>query len=158
MGEPVKGEESIVIAATPEKVWDLVADVPRMGEWSPETQRAAWVGGATGPAGGAKFKGSNRSGFARWSTTVEVVAAERGKEFAFFRPPPPDGGCTWRYTFEAVDGGTRVTESWEAKKEPGPIWRVVTRLFVGPDRDEALRKGVRTTLERLKAAAEANEH
>ena len=38
------------VSAAPEAVWALVADVPRMGEWSPECVRCEWVGGATGAA------------------------------------------------------------------------------------------------------------
>src|SRR5262249_38276855 len=35
-------EESVVVAAPPERVYDAVADLRRMGEWSPETF-AIWV-------------------------------------------------------------------------------------------------------------------
>ena len=34
----------VVIAARPELVWDLVADVTSVGEWSPECIRATWLG------------------------------------------------------------------------------------------------------------------
>lgn len=37
------------IAATPDKVWSLVADVTRMDEWSPVITRCEWVGDASGP-------------------------------------------------------------------------------------------------------------
>ena len=50
------------IAAPAEKVWILVTDLPRMGEWSPENAGGKWVKGATGPALGAVFKGTNRNG------------------------------------------------------------------------------------------------
>ena len=33
-----------VVAARPELVWDLVADVTRVGGWSPECIQAAWLG------------------------------------------------------------------------------------------------------------------
>ena len=33
-----------VVAVRPELVWDLVADVTRVGGWSPECIRAAWSG------------------------------------------------------------------------------------------------------------------
>ena len=35
------------VDAPPEDVYDLVADIQRMGEWSPETYRCSWRGGAT---------------------------------------------------------------------------------------------------------------
>ena len=47
-------EVSTEIAAAPETVYALVSDITRMGEWSPETVRAVWTRGATGPAVGAR--------------------------------------------------------------------------------------------------------
>ncbi len=44
-----------VVAVRPELVWDLVADVTRVGEWSPECIRAAWLGN---PAGRSLAPGS----------------------------------------------------------------------------------------------------
>ena len=43
-GLTVAAEE--VVAARPELVWDLVADITRVGRWSPECFRAAWLGAA----------------------------------------------------------------------------------------------------------------
>jgi ribosome-associated toxin RatA of RatAB toxin-antitoxin module len=45
--EGVEGRATVHINAPPEKVYALVTDVSRMGEWSPECVRAEWVGGAT---------------------------------------------------------------------------------------------------------------
>ena len=64
------------IAAPAEKVWALVTDLPRMGEWSPENAGGKWVQGATGPALGSVFQGKNKNGIRRWSTTVTVIACE----------------------------------------------------------------------------------
>ena len=50
----------LVVKAAPEQVYDLVADLPRMGEWSPECQRVEWTEGADGPGEGATFIGHNR--------------------------------------------------------------------------------------------------
>jgi hypothetical protein len=49
-----------VVAARPELVWDLVADVTRVGGWSPECIRAAWLGEPGRPQPGARFTGHNR--------------------------------------------------------------------------------------------------
>jgi uncharacterized protein YndB with AHSA1/START domain len=65
---------SIDIAAPAEQVWALVSDLTRMGEWSPETTNVEWTGGATGPALGATFKGTNRQGVRRWSTSCRITA------------------------------------------------------------------------------------
>lgn len=148
---------SIDIAAPPERVYDLVSDIPRMGEFSPECRRCAWTGGATGPAVGARFKARNKGGRGpSWFNTPTVVAADPGREFAFNRQGPGIGSYTWRYTFEPTATGTRVTESYEAEKHLPQVMSWLTMKWVGSaDRDEDLRRGMQTTLERIKQAAEA---
>ena len=47
MPEPINVEVSTVIDADPEALYDLVSDVTRMGEWSPETRSAEWLDSAT---------------------------------------------------------------------------------------------------------------
>lgn len=148
---------SIDIAAPPERVYDLVSDITRMGEFSPECRRCAWTGGATGPAVGARFKARNKGGRGpSWFNTPTVVAADPGREFAFNRQGPGIGSYTWRYRFEPTEAGTRVTESYEAEKHLPQVTSWLTMKWVGSqDRDEDLRRGMQTTLERIKAAAEA---
>jgi len=68
------------IAAPPERVWSLVADLSRMGEWSPETDRVRWRRGATSAVPGARFAGHNRNGIWRWSTHGVVRIADPGRE------------------------------------------------------------------------------
>ena len=146
---------SVEIAAPPEAVWELVADVTRMGEWSPVCHRCEWTGGARGPEIGARFVGHNRLRGARWSRECEVTAAEPGREFAFRTLFRGRESTRWRYRFEPVDGGTRVTESYEAVSLPP--WLKVLYLLPG-SRGQALRDGRRNmseSLRRLKAGAEA---
>jgi uncharacterized protein YndB with AHSA1/START domain len=81
----VKGSVTVHIAVPPGRVWDLVSDVTRIGEYSPETFEAEWLDGATGPRAGARFRGHvrrNGIGPVYW-TTCTVTAAEPGREFAF---------------------------------------------------------------------------
>lgn len=125
------GVASIMVAAEPDKVWGMVADVARMGEWSPENERGEWLGGATGPGVGARFKGYNRRGRSKWSTTCEVTEAEPGRSFVFVTGSPAKPGTWWRYRFEPVDGGTVVTESFEMAKPLGGFARLVTRITTG---------------------------
>ena len=156
MQKGTRGEARIHIDATPEEVYDLVTDVTRMGEWSPETIRCVWLDGATGPAPGTRFKGTNRRGIARWSTKPEVVVAERGREFAFVTHSI--GPSTrWTYRFEpAPGGGTTLKESFEAldpaSKSLVFIERHIMRIT---DRKADLEAGMLRTLERIKAVAES---
>jgi uncharacterized protein YndB with AHSA1/START domain len=146
-------EESIEIAAPPEEAWAAISDITRMGEWSPETRSATWVGGASGPEVGARFKGTNKVKLP-WSTTCEVTSSTPGREFAF---KVGKGDTTWAYRFEPAAGGSRVTESYEIVKPPGTVLRFLTKLATGQsweERQAGLRAGMRTTLANLKAALE----
>ena len=51
---------TVHIAAPPDLVWDLVSDVTRIGEYSPETFEAEWLDGASGPRAGVRFRGHVR--------------------------------------------------------------------------------------------------
>jgi hypothetical protein len=81
MPEQIRVERTIRADAT--ELYDLVSDLPRMGEWSPENTGGKWVQGAEGPVTGARFKGSNKSGRLRWRTDVIVTTARPGEQFAF---------------------------------------------------------------------------
>ena len=74
-------------------VWDLVSDVTRIGEFSPETLEGRWVDGATGPAVGVKFQGHvkrNGRGPMYW-TTCRITTCEPEKDFAFVVEAPGMG-------------------------------------------------------------------
>lgn len=103
---------SIDIAAPPEKVYELVSDITRMGEWSPECRSCAWARGAMGPTVGARFKASNKGRRGPpWFNTPTVTAAEPGREFAFNRSGPGMGSYTWRYHLERTSTGTQSSPS-----------------------------------------------
>jgi uncharacterized protein YndB with AHSA1/START domain len=147
-------EESIDVAAPPQRVYDLVADLTRMGEWSPECVRCDWLGGATAPRPGARFKGRNRNGRYRWSTTGTILTAEPGKELAWESRSLGLAVAEWRYQFRPDDkGGTTVTESTEDRR--GRFMRILGPIASGVrDRGPRNTEGMRATLQRLKAAAE----
>jgi hypothetical protein len=105
--------DSIVVEATPDRLYDLVSDVTRTGEWSPICKRCWWDDGA-GPRVGAWFTGHNEVPGRTWETRSQVVAADRGREFAWL---VGKSYVRWGYTFDAVDGGTLLTESWEFRPE-----------------------------------------
>ena len=152
-----RDEVSTVVAAAPEEVYALVADVPRAAEFSPELVSCRWLDGADGPAVGARFEAVNTTSAGKtWKNRPVVTAAVPGREFAFARTEPFAGTIAWRYRFEPVDGGTRVTESYAVERPVTRLgWFVIEKVFRAGDRREALRAGMRTTLERLRVAAEA---
>ena len=151
MSAPTHAERSVTIDAPPEAVYDLVADVTRMGEWSPECVRCEWQG-EPGIVG-SRFRGHNRSGPARWSTTAEVVTADRPNSFAFATLNGDKVGTRWTYTLRPTDGGTELSESFESVSTPRLI-ALAERLFVR-HRQEQLEEGMERTLAAIKAVAEA---
>ena len=84
------------IDAPAERVYALVSDLPRMGEWSPENTGGRWLGSATEAAVGARFRGSNRKGIARWSTTCTIVEATPGEAVAWDVAAGPIQVARWR--------------------------------------------------------------
>jgi hypothetical protein len=147
------------MAASADRIWDLVSDVTRIGEFSPETFEAQWLDGATGPRAGARFRGHvrrNGRGPVYW-TTCTVTVAEPEREFAF--SVAGLGGATantWRYSLEPVladagAGGIDVTESFEL---PATLVNRLYWLLGGPARLRTNLDGMRATLERIKAVVE----
>ena len=158
MNKGTIGKATMDIGASPEALYDLVSDVRRMGEWSPECQRCVWLDGATGPAVGARFKGSNAHGMARWSTKPKVVAAEPGREFAFVIGHLGRDMTKWSYRFEPTSNGTLVTETFEMLADMPWYFALSDRFLMGvKDRHADLEKNMTETLQRLKSAAEVRD-
>ena len=149
----LEGQVEMLVQAPPPRVYALISDVTRMGQWSPECYRCHWLGEATAPAEGARFKGYNRRGWFRWSTVCTVTEAEAGRTFAFETKVGNKVQSRWRYELESAEGGTRLKESFQG------IWvtRVIARLFFGglQNRRAQMEEGVRQTLQRIKAVAES---
>jgi hypothetical protein len=145
--------DSIVIARSPEDLYDMVSDVTRMGEWSPICRACWWEEGA-GPRAGAWFGGRNETAERTWETRSLVEVADRGREFTF---AVFGSRVRWSYTFEAAEGGTRLTESWDFL--PDGIASFHERYGADAEaqmaeRTEAAITGIPATLAAIKAAAE----
>ena len=143
----------VEIAASTDAIYDLVADVQRMGEWSPECRRCEWLGGADRASVGARFRGHNRFGIFRWSRVCEVLTATRGKEFAFRTVPRGlfRSSTIWRFELDADGPLSRVRQSYVVSRHSRPI-DLFDRLT---GHTEAVERGMRRTLRRIKEAAEA---
>ena len=147
-----KGSAEIEIDAPADKVYWLVSDVIKMGQWSPECYRSKWLGGVVAEVG-ARFKGYNRHGKHKWSTTCTVTESDPGKLFSF--STQPKGAKTqslWLYEPEATSGGTRVRESFQV------LWLTKSLMLVKfggrESRLTQLQEGRRQSLEQFKAIAE----
>lgn len=140
------------IASPPERVWEMVTDITRMGEWSPEVTGGKWRDGATGPRLGARFVGSNRHGRMRWSTHCRVTECEPASRFTFV---VTESATAWGWILEPDGDGTRVTHWRESVGRTNPVIRAVQRSGVlGRDREKLMVDGMRQTLDAVRAAAE----
>ncbi len=145
-------EVSVSIEASPEQLYDLVADVASASARSDEVQECVWLPGSPPGTVGARFRGSNRSGVFRWSRVCEVVTAARGQEFAFrtvperFDPTRRDSSV-WGYLFEPDGTRTRVTHYYTLVKAPYPWMLALYGIVIPQHRDP--RPALRHTLEHL---------
>jgi len=150
---PLGGEVTVHMKAPVADVWALVSDVTRIGEFSPETFEARWTHGATGPAVGARFKGHvkrNGVGPTYWSPCT-VTRCVENEVFEFGVGVEDNPINTWGYRLQAEDGGTRVTEYFRLS----PAWYVRGYwMLLGRLRGRTNERGMRTTLERMKAVLE----
>jgi hypothetical protein len=102
---------------------------------------------------GATFVGHNvggPGGVLKWSRAGTVRVATPGREFAFATSEGGREGVVWRYELDAVDGGTRVRESYRV--DWIPAWARI--VDVPTNRARELARSMQHTLSSLKAAAE----
>jgi hypothetical protein len=150
--EPASAQAEVSIDASPDNVYALVTDLPTLASLAEEAQAMKWrKGDAARP--GAVFKGHNRNGIHRWSTTCTVTDAEPGQVFAFDVRYLGLPIARWRYDIAGAEGGCHVTErTWDRR----PGWFTKT-AWIGTgvrDRDAANAEHIKLTLKRLKEKAE----
>lgn len=137
------------VDAPAELVYQIVSDVTRIREWSPQTYFCEWIDGSSGAVEGARFKARNRRGWVRWSNTPWVVVADPGREFAF-RRRAAGSDVTWRYRLRPAGEATEVTESFEVHRpSPKPLMWLFNKVDRVSDRQADLEQNVRVSLERL---------
>lgn len=139
----------------PQQVWEFVSDVTRVGEYSPETFEAEWLGGADGPAEGAKFRGHvkrNERGPVYW-TVCRVSACEPGRVFEFQVMGAGKVINTWRYEVTASGDGSDVTESFRMSPAlPTRVYWAIAGRFRGKRNENDMRR----SLERIKSIVESS--
>jgi hypothetical protein len=155
MGEPApaSARASVTISASCGEVYGLITDLPTLASLAEEANAMRWRKGDKA-APGAVFKGTNRNGIRRWTTTCTVTDAEPGSAFAFDVVYLGIPVSHWRYDIAPTDGGCRVTEQmWDRRPgwfvKPGGVATGVT------DRPSTNTEHIELTLRRLKEKAEA---
>ncbi len=147
-------QESVRVEASPVKLYDLVSDITRTGEWCPVCRACWWDDEAQAGQVGAWFTGHNELPHRTWQTRSQVVAAECGREFAWVV-----GGrfVRWGFTFTPVR--TALTESWNFL--PGGIAMFEEKFGDDAsvqiaDRTQQALDGIPKTLREIKRIAESS--
>ncbi len=112
---------SRVIAADPQALFDVVAD-PTLHHVIDGSGTVRGVRGGSRKLGlGDRFAASMRIGVP-YVISNKVVEYDEGRRIAWAHI----GGWRWRYEFEPVEGGTRVTETFDWSHSPAkPYVRVM---------------------------------
>ncbi|ANH39617.1 Polyketide cyclase / dehydrase and lipid transport [Nocardioides dokdonensis FR1436] len=151
-------QESIAVEAPPEVLYDLVSDIRRTGEWSPVCADCWWHDESEAGRVGAWFTGRNELPHRTWETRSQVVAAERGREFAWV---VGDGFVRWGFSMAPDRAGTLLTESWEFLPD-GITFFETTFSDEAPaqiaDRTRQALDGIPRTLAAIKRIAEGSQH
>ena len=154
MTTPDELSATIEIDAAPAQVWALIADLPRMREWSDQVKKTVVIGGEVKQ--GARMLNLNGQGWKRWPTNAKVVRFTPHSDLAF---RVAENRTIWSFQLEPLDGGarTRVTHRRETPAGISALSKGLTKVALGgiPQFTEDLRAGMAKTLERVKAAAEA---
>lgn len=147
----------LTVQAPPERVWALVSDITRAGEWSPEATGGRWRGGATGPAVGARFVGFNRRGVIRWATHCRVTECEPGRRFTFV---VSESRTAWGWVLTPVDdgAGTHLVAWREGVGTPALPVRLLQRSgLLGKGREALMRDGLARSLQRVRTIVEGTD-
>ncbi len=135
-------------AASVDEVWTVVADLDRIGEWSPECVGIEWDPPAGGPAVGTRFIGRNAMGPVRWSTTCEIEQWSPLVRFSYVARHVTGASTLWTFELAPHAGGTTVTQAFVTVGSPG--WMMALERLVR--RPHRLRAGMEATLGAMEAA------
>lgn len=145
-------QHSVDIDASPERVWSLITDLPRMASWSPQVVKTFVRGGPVQL--GTRALNVNRRGPLFWPTRSKVIVFEPHSEFAFHIK---DNGVIWAFVLEPTATGTRLVQERRTPKGVSEISLALQkRVLGGVERFSGeLSTGMQQTLTRIKAEAEA---
>ena len=136
---PVVASATIEIAAAPEVVWDLLADITQWPEWNADVKSASLAGAVES---GEVFRW--RAGPARLISTLQTV--ERPTELSWTgRTMGMSAVHVWRFESDGDTTTAHTEESWE-----GAPAKLLPRMM-----HRSLQKSLDAWLAELKTAAEA---
>ena len=143
MPDPFRVSVERVVKASPQEVFDLLADARR----HPEIDGSGMVRSAVDAPDrlhrGARFAMRMQAG-APYSMTSTVTEFEEGRRIAWQPRPTRSllatviGGRQWRYELIPVEGGTLVRESWDIRSERFPLPLLAYRWRAKKDMEQTL--------------------
>lgn len=150
-GEAPLLQADITINAPAAKVWALISDLGNMPKWSPQCRVMKAIGTVKV---GTKTVNLNRRGAMFWPTTSTITALDPQKKLSFLVNA---NGTEWTYELEPAGTGTKVTVSRHAENGVKPISGALVDRFMGgvPTFEQELVDGMKTSLSRIKTAAES---
>ena len=138
---------SRVIKASPEAIFDVLADPARHGEIDGSGMVQKLRGESKRLELGSDFGMDMKMGILPYRVTSTVKEFEENRLIAWAHA----GKHRWRYELEPVDGGTEVTESFDWSTAPMPVQKFI-ELMGYPKKHPS---NMEATLERLASAVES---
>lgn len=144
----------VTVAATPERVWQVVTDFDALPERSPELVKMVPLGKGE-PRVGKLYLGINRRKFVYWPTRNRIAAYEPNKTIAW---DTLDSGARWIFELSPEGaGGTKLVQRRPVPKKLTLLSKMFAPMALGGSEEHAdeLEGHMRQTLEKIKSAAEA---
>ncbi len=170
--EPLfQSSAEIHICAAPQEVYEVISDLPRSGEWSPECRGGEWVAGEPGRVG-ALFQGENLRSpdvvawapvvRGTWTTRAEVVTAEPGRAFrwAMLTKAGQRQDSVWGFDIRPADGGSVLTHHFRMGTATEGIVGITAQMDETQKKQffaewgEKVAGDLSATLQRIKAVVE----
>jgi effector-binding domain-containing protein len=147
-------ERAMVFKAAPDEIFTIVNDLTRFNEWSPWAKLDANAKYTLDPLRPPSGKGAKMS----WTSedpnvgngSQEIVESEPFKLIKMKLDFGSDGIAYGTFTFEPVEGGTRVVWAFDSDLGMSPVSRYFGLMF-----DSMIGKDYETGLARLKELAES---
>ncbi|SDC72670.1 SRPBCC family protein [Nocardioides lianchengensis] len=141
------------VDAPPARVWEVLIDLRRMSDWSPELVRMVPLL----PGGlrlGQQYLGVNRRGAVVWPTRNVVVGLDPGRVLAW---ETRSSGARWIWELAPTGSGTTVVHRRPVPRRLTRLSAVFATAFLGGSTGHAdeLEAGMRQTAERLRDAVPA---
>ena len=145
-------QAEIEINAPVAKVWNLISDLSRMPQWSPQCRMMKSMGPLRP---GTRTVNLNRRNKLFWPTTSTITEVIPERKLAF---RVNANNTVWSYELEPTAAGTRVVETRHAENGVKAVSTMTVNAVLGgvPSFEKELVEGMNTSLARIKAAAEGS--